>query len=172
MIPVCDVAATRLVQYLASASGNRLACMWVTERVESLRMLAGHNSDTSTVLWHANRDLLASGSDRGDPCLCTERILMCRGHVFPVWDVAAAPLGQYFASASGDRTARVWITERAQSLRMLAGHHSDVSTVLWHPNGDLLASGSDDRTIRLWDVRDGRPRRILVGHGCAVSLQT
>ena len=68
--------------------------------------------------------------------------------------------------------ARVWITERAQSLRMLAGHHSDVSTVLWHPNGDLLASGSDDRTIRLWDVRDGRPRRILVGHGCAVSLQT
>ena len=96
---------------------------------------------------------------------------MCRGHVFPVWGVAAAPQGQYFASASADRTARVWVTERAQALRLLAGHHSDVSAVLWHPNGDLLASGSDDRTIRLWDVRDGRPRRILVGHGCGVSMR-
>ena len=86
-----------------------------------------------------------------------------------MWDVAAAPLGQYFASASADRTARVWVTERAQSLRLLSGHHSDVSTVVWHPNGDLVASASDDRTIRLWDVRDGRPRRILVGHGCGVS---
>lgn len=99
-----------------------------------------------------------------------EGTLLRRGHVFPVWDVAAAPLGHYFASASGDRTARVWVTERAHSLRMLAGHHSDVSTVTWHPNGDLLASGSDDRTIRLWDVREGRPRRILVGHGCAVRF--
>ena len=101
----------------------------------------------------------------------TEPVSACRGHVFPVWDVAAAPEGQYFASASADRTARVWVTERAQALRLLAGHHSDVSTVLWHPNGDLLASGSDDRTIRLWDIRDGRPRRILVGHGCGVSLR-
>lgn len=98
------------------------------------------------------------------------RVAWRRGHMFPVWDVAAAPQGQYFASASGDRTARVWATERPQSLRLLAGHHSDVAALAWHPNGDLLASGSDDRTLRLWDVRDGRPRRILVGHGCAVSL--
>ena len=100
--------------------------------------------------------------------LGAEVVASCRGHVFPVWDVAAAPQGQYFASASADRCARVWVTERPQSLRLLAGHHSDVSAVMWHPNGDLLASGSDDRTIRLWDVRDGRPRRILVGHGCGV----
>ena len=44
-----------------------------------------------------------------------------RGHMFPVWDVAACPGGQYFASGSADRTARVWSTERAQSLRLLAG---------------------------------------------------
>ena len=41
--------------------------------------------------------------------------------MFPIWDVATAPLGHYFASASADHTARVWVTERAQSLRLLAG---------------------------------------------------
>ena len=44
--------------------------------------------------------------------------------MFPIWDVATAPLGHYFASASADHTARVWVTERAQSLRMLAGEAS------------------------------------------------
>ena len=44
-----------------------------------------------------------------------------RGHLFPVWDVAACPGGLYAATASADRTARVWSTERTQSLRILAG---------------------------------------------------
>jgi len=38
-----------------------------------------------------------------------------------VWDVAAGPAGLYFASAAADRTARVWATERARPLRILAG---------------------------------------------------
>ena len=46
-----------------------------------------------------------------------------RGHLFPVWDVAACPGGLYAATASADRTARVWSTERTQSLRILAGMH-------------------------------------------------
>lgn len=91
-----------------------------------------------------------------------------RGHCFPVWDVAAGPLGHYFASASADRTARVWCTERAQPLRLLVGHHSDVSAVRWHPNSHYVATGSHDRTVRLWDIRDGKSQRILIGHRAAV----
>ena len=47
-----------------------------------------------------------------------------RGHLFPVWDVAACPGGLYAATASADRTARVWSTERTQSLRILTGAHT------------------------------------------------
>jgi len=35
-------------------------------------------------------------------------------------------LGQYFASASHDRTARLWSVERMQPLRIMAGHLSDI----------------------------------------------
>ncbi len=50
-----------------------------------------------------------------------------RGHLFPVWDVAACPGGLYAATASADRTARVWSTERTQSLRILAGARATCS---------------------------------------------
>jgi len=44
-----------------------------------------------------------------------------RGHMLPVWDVAAGPLGYHFASASADRTARVWATDHIRTLRIFAG---------------------------------------------------
>ena len=44
-----------------------------------------------------------------------------KGHMLPVWDVAAGPLGYQFASASADRTARVWVTDHVRTQRILAG---------------------------------------------------
>ena len=49
-----------------------------------------------------------------------------RGHENPVWDVKWSPMGIYFATASRDRTARLWSTDRASCLRVFAGHLSDV----------------------------------------------
>jgi len=40
-------------------------------------------------------------------------------------------MGQYFASASHDRTARLWSVERMQPLRIMAGHLSDVDVSLF-----------------------------------------
>ena len=49
-----------------------------------------------------------------------------RGHQNPVWDVKWSPMGIYFATASRDRTARLWSTDRTTALRIYAGHLSDV----------------------------------------------
>lgn len=38
-----------------------------------------------------------------------------------------SPRGHYFATASHDRTARLWSTDHPQPLRILAGHVSDVN---------------------------------------------
>lgn len=35
-------------------------------------------------------------------------------------------MSHYFASASHDRTARIWSMDRIQPLRIMAGHLSDV----------------------------------------------
>lgn len=53
-------------------------------------------------------------------------LVIYKGHTFPVWDVKFSAHGYYFATASHDRTARLWATDQHQPLRVFAGHFSDV----------------------------------------------
>jgi WD40 repeat protein len=55
-----------------------------------------------------------------------KNLVVYKGHTDPVWAVEWGPLGAYFATASRDRTARLWVTDRVTPLRMFAGHLSDV----------------------------------------------
>jgi len=49
-----------------------------------------------------------------------------KGHNYPVWDVDFASTGFYFATASHDRTARLWSCDQIHPLRIFVGHLSDV----------------------------------------------
>lgn len=62
-------------------------------------------------------------------------LVVYKGHTYPVWDVCFSPLGYYFATASHDRTARLWSTDHIYPLRIFAGHLSDVNVC---PAGILL----------------------------------
>lgn len=88
--------------------------------------------------------------------------------MFPVWGTAFSPLGFYFATASHDRTARLWSTDHVYPLRVFAGHLSDVNAVRFHPNANYLATASSDRSCRLWDVQSGDCVRVFEGHSDSV----
>uniref|UniRef100_A0A6N2K1M3 Uncharacterized protein n=1 Tax=Salix viminalis TaxID=40686 RepID=A0A6N2K1M3_SALVM len=45
-----------------------------------------------------------------------------------------SPVGHYLASASHDRTARMWSMHGIQPLRIMVGHLSDVDCLQWHVN--------------------------------------
>src|SRR5262249_62012683 len=57
------------------------------------------------------------------------------------------------ASASIDRTIRVWCTTTGRELAAFAGHAAAPIWVGWAPSGAFLASGDDDSEVRFWDVR-------------------
>jgi len=61
------------------------------------------------------------------------------------------------ASASDDKTVRLWDVETSTCLQTLQGHSDWVRAVAFSPDGVTLASASDDETVRLWDV--GTPRK-------------
>ncbi len=77
---------------------------------------------------------------------------LCQGHEGAISRIAWSPSGQMIASASYDKTIRIWNAETGYCVAVLKGHRQAVYSVAWSPSGEVLASGSRDRTVRLWDV--------------------
>src|SRR5262249_15606654 len=72
------------------------------------------------------------------------------GHTGEVTAVAFSPDGTRLATASFDRTARLWEARTGQELLVLKGHTHAVRSVVFSPDGTRLATASFDRTARLW----------------------
>ena len=158
---------------LASGSYDRTARIWDLRTGRETRSLPGHGSWVLSVAWSPDGQRLATG--------CADGILRLwnpaagdltrelRGHEDWIRGVAfnlsalGSDGGGLLASASEDRTVRIWETATGRELHRLA-HPAQVHAVAWSPDGTSLASASEDRTVRLWDPRSGREERRGIGH--------
>jgi len=80
----------------------------------------------------------------------TERIL--KGHIDYVNCVTFSPDGTLLATASHDRTVRLWRVADGSLLRTLRAHRDYVERVAFSPDGESLVSSAHDGSVWLWKL--------------------
>jgi WD40 repeat protein len=93
--------------------------------------------------------------------------VLIRGHRGPVLSVAFNPTADppVLASASADRTIKIWSADWATPIQTLVGHTATVWSVAFDGKGERLVSASDDFTARVWGVRSGKEFQRFRRHG-------
>ena len=76
-------------------------------------------------------------------------MLTLSGHTDTVRGVAFSPDGTRLATASWDKTAKVWEVSSGREVLTLSGHTDKVSGIAFSPDGTRLATASHDRTVRV-----------------------
>jgi WD40 repeat protein len=96
--------------------------------------------------------------------LCHSDLLTLKGHTDAVTSIAYSPDGKRLASASWDKTMKMWDAQTGQELRTFKGHTDDVNHVVYSPDGKRLASASGNGTVNIWDAQTGQELLTLKGH--------
>ena len=76
------------------------------------------------------------------------------------------------ATASEDRTAKVWSVPDGRLITSLKGHAKGLTSVSFSPDGKMLATASKDGTAKIWSIPDGKLIKTLIGHKKGVTLVT
>ena len=71
-------------------------------------------------------------------------------HKHQINAIAFSPDGSQFATASSDRTIRIWDAKALKEIGVLRGNQSRVESLSWSPDGQRIIGGSD--TIRIWNA--------------------
>ena len=73
--------------------------------------------------------------------------------------------GKLVASASRDKTVRLWDVATGAASSTLRGRSDYISAVAFSPDSKLVASASTDDTVRLWDAATGAALVIIEVQG-------
>ncbi|OTA22160.1 hypothetical protein BTJ68_14348 [Hortaea werneckii EXF-2000] len=142
---ITSVAFHPLFSSLASGSEDCTIKIWDYELGELERTLKSHTKAVLDVDF---------GGPRGGTLLasCSSDLTRQQRTLHPLRRRRRPLSGNLLASASRDRTIRIWDVTTGYCLRTLRGHGDWVRSLSPSLDGRYLVSTSSDQTARLWDL--------------------
>ena len=140
--------------------------------MEKVKTFEAHSDYIRCITVHPSQPLLLTSSDDMTIRLWDwdkgwANTQTYEGHSHYVMQVAFNPKdANTFASASLDRTIKVWGLATLQPHFTLEGHDKGVNCVDYFSGGDrpYLVSGADDNTVKVWDYQTKQCVQTMEGH--------
>jgi len=123
---------------------------------------ASSSADGYIKLWNLQDSVTGSKEQH-----LLEPSVTCGGHTRGINDIAWNPVSPFLASASDDKTVRLWDMVTGDALVEYRGHDSFVFCVDQYRH--MIVSGSFDETVKLWDIRSGDCVSTLPAHSDPVT---
>jgi len=168
-------------QWFVAASDDMRFRIFNYNTMEKIKEFEAHADYIRCLEVHPSLPYVLSSSD--DMCIklwdwdrgfdCTQ---IFEGHAHYVMQVKFNPKDtNTFASASLDRSIKVWGLGSHAPHYTLEGHERGVNCVDYYPSGDkpYILSGADDQTVKIWDYQTKSIVHSLDGHTnnvCAVMF--
>ncbi|MFB2833693.1 DnaJ domain-containing protein [Floridanema evergladense] len=166
-------------QIIATASDDKTVSLWNLQKGKQIFSFCGFAKEVFSVAISPDGEMLVSGDFENKVTRWNlpkkQLIGTCfysnspYSHLGFVYSVDFSPNGNIFASASADKTIKIWGRFTGDLKYTLNGHSEAVFCLAFSPDGKFLISGSIDKTIRIWDLSTRRVIRVLQGHSGWVS---
>jgi len=152
--PVRALAISADGQSAFSGSFDSTAIRWSLTRNAAQQVLRFHADAVNAVALLGKERAATAGAD-GRIAIWTfgktEPDTVLEGHTAPIVALAVSPDGATLASASWDRTVRLWPLAGG-APRVLDGHTQNVNGVAFTADGKALISVSYDLSVRIWPL--------------------
>ena len=140
-------------------SGHTASVGSVSFNCGSSSFLVSGSQDTCVKIWEIPTK---SGTNAVLKCLNTER-----AHQKDINCVSVAPNDKIIATASQDKTVRLW-NEHLVLLGTLQGHRRGVWSAKFSPVDQVVITSSADCTVKLWSISEFSCLKTFEGHESSV----
>ena len=148
--------------------------------LERLAAFEAHSDYVRCIAVHPSQPFILTSSDdmtiklwNWDKAWSCQQVF--EGHTHYVMQIVINPKdNNTFASASLDRTVKVWQLGSTSPNFTLEGHEKGVNCVDYYHGGDkpYLISGADDRMVKIWDYQNKTCVQTLEGHAQNIASVT
>ncbi|XP_076245673.1 notchless protein homolog 1 isoform X1 [Calliopsis andreniformis] len=135
-----------------NANENQNSVEQARKQYESVgeEILVSGSDDFTLFLWKPERE--------------KKSIARMTGHQQLINDVKFSPNGRIIASASFDKSIKLWESNTGKYIASLRGHVQAIYSIAWSADSRLLVSGSADSTLKVWSMKTKKLCQDLPGH--------